>query len=309
MEMQKSKGGLWAEPTERAALFEAFCQDFDRLGSRIRDVRVEVLDHGSVTLLDFMGTDSSIARDARTSYGRNKQFKTTLEDEKLIRYLMRHRHTSPFEMAEMKFYIEMPIFVARQWVRHRTGSMNEMSGRYVELPEIYHMPETWRGQAKINKQGSEGDVTHSRMALAFMQGSNPDYGVFCEEAAFREYRSRLAAGVSREQARECLPLSTYTGFVWKQDLHNLLHLLHLRMDSHAQAEIRAYANVIAVMVEVMFPLTWRAFSDYVLNAVTFSRQELTLLKTAIRDKAVNEGSMGNNEFDEFLSKLKKVSDA
>lgn len=231
---------------------------------------VRILDHGSLQLLDVMGSDESIEAAARVSYGKGTRTKT--ETRGLIRYLMKHRHTSPFEMAEMQFKVKCPIFVARQWVRHRTANMNEMSGRYSEMPNEFWLPDEWRGQGTVNKQGSEGTV-----ALGGSVGTGD-----LEREAFQEYRHRLNSGVSREMARSCLPLSTYTEFVWKIDLHNLLHFLSLRLDSHAQAEIREYAQRIAGWVKIYFPLTWEAFVDYRLEAVTFSMQEMQFLKILAR---------------------------
>ena len=243
------------------------------------DFRVyEVLDHGEIQLVDYMGSDEAIERAARVSYSGGDESRKKSDRRGLIRYLMRHRHTSPFEMAELVFRVKCPIYVQRQWIRHRTASVNEISGRYSELPNEYHEQSEWRAQSSSNKQGSEGSVEeYEPLRFATSAGSWEWLGT-TESAAFDEYRNRLDAGVAREQARTCLPLSTYTEFVWKINLHNLLHFLSLRLDSHAQQEIREYAQHIAGIVEKAFPLTWEAFKDYRLDAITLSGPEVRAIQ-------------------------------
>ena len=230
-----------------------------------------VLDNGFVRLVDFMGDDSSIVQAARVSYGDGT--KKVNEDRGLIRYLMRNRHTTPFEMCEIKLHVRVPMDCWRQWIRHRTASVNEYSTRYsiaIDAAKITK-PDEWRVQATGNRQGSEGLIDE-----------DTGYRLSQQEAEFhvagRElYEERLKAGVAREQARKDLPLSTYTEAYWKIDLHNLLHFLELRMDSHAQYEIRQYANVIGQIVSKWVPLTWEAFLDYRLNAMSLSATEVEFM--------------------------------
>ncbi|NNJ27942.1 Thymidylate synthase ThyX [Planctomycetes bacterium LzC2] len=220
-----------------------------------------VLDDGFVTLVDVMGDDGAVVQAARVSYGEGT--KTVSSDRGLIRYLMRHSHSTPFEMAELKFLFRMPMDAWRQQIRHRTANVNEYSTRYSVAIDAAQTtpPDAWRTQAKSNRQGSDGflpaDVGEAMTAAETEL-----------QAKSREvYEARLEAGVAREQARKDLPLATYTEAYWKVDLHNLLHYLALRMDSHAQKEIRDYATAIGEqIVAPLFPLTWEAFSDYRLDA-------------------------------------------
>jgi thymidylate synthase (FAD) len=246
----------------------------------MKDFQQQVLDKGFVRLVDWMGTDAEICEAARVSYLNHAGVKPSEEDDNnLIRYLLRHRHTSPFEMAEIKFHLKMPIFVARQWVRHRMSSTNEVSGRYRELPfECFELgPDEWRKQSKSNKQGSSEDVVSGEGEiedLMYMQGQ-------IHQEAEETYQGYLETGVAKELARKDLPLSIYTEFYWKIDLHNLLHFLGLRMDSHAQQEIREYANVIGDIVKQLFPQTWQAFLDYRFNAITLSAIDIQVLRAYI----------------------------
>lgn len=227
-----------------------------------------VLDDGLVRVVDYMGSDESIVQAARVSYGAGT--KRIHEDRGLIRYLMRHRHTTPFEMCEIKLHVRVPMDCWRQWIRHRTASVNEYSTRYsVAIDSAQATPaDAWRLQSKRNKQGSEEYLDPSRGA------------VFSEKEAElhamsrKVYEERLAEGLSREQARKDLPLSTYTEAYWKTNLYNLFHFLKLRMDAHAQEEIRAYANVIGnEVVSRWCPIAWEAFLDYSLNALELSAIE------------------------------------
>jgi thymidylate synthase (FAD) len=234
---------------------------------------IRVLDEGFVRVVDYMGDDSAIVQAARTSYG--KGTKRRHEDRGLLRYLMRHAHTTPFEMCEIKLHVRVPMDVWRQWIRHRTASVNEYSTRYSEAIDAAQRtdPGAWRLQSAGNRQGSSG-------LLPMEQGS----GLSDEENRLQRqardiYVARLAAGVAREQARKDLPLSTYTEAYWKIDLQNLLHFLELRMDAHAQQEIRAYANVIGnQIVAAWVPLTWEAFLDYRRGGTRLSRIESTILE-------------------------------
>lgn len=232
----------------------------------------QVLDDGFIRVVDYMGSDESIVQAARVSYG--KGTKKIHEDRGLIRYLMRHLHTTPFEMCEIKLHVRVPMDCWRQWIRHRTANVNEYSTRYsVAIDSAQTTPEDeWRFQATGNRQGSAGYI-------------DPESG---KELSQKEqellkltrevYDERLAKGIAREQARKDLPLSTYTEAYWKIDLHNLLHFLYLRMDSHAQNEIRKYAEVIGnEIVAKWCPITWEAFLDYRVNSSHMTRLEMEIL--------------------------------
>ena len=237
----------------------------------------KVLDKGFVKLLDIMGDDNAITDAARVSTGNNQKEKTKKENERLIRYLWRNLHTSPFEMVELKFYCKMPVLTARQWIRHRTANVNEISGRYSILASEFYEPEVWRQPDSINKQGSQIILDSE----GFDEYINSLYKTSCEDA-FKKYEEMIAAGVANEMARMHLPVSTYTEWYWKIDLRNLLHFLNLRLDFHAQYEIRVYAEAMADIVKRMCPMAWKAFEDYTLNAVTFSAQEWDVIKKQVQ---------------------------
>ena len=237
-----------------------------------------VLNDGFVRLVDYMGSDASIVQAARVSYG--KGTKRVHEDRGLIRYLMRHRHTTPFEMCELKLHVRVPMDCWRQWIRHRTASVNEYSTRYSEAIDATQRTaeDAWRRQATSNRQGSAG--TLDREAGAQLSARERELQALAREV----YNERLARGVAREQARKDLPLSTYTEAYWKTNLHNLLHFLALRMDASAQQEIADYANVIGYqIVQPWVPMTWEAFVDYRLEALTLSRVEQTVISALGRE--------------------------
>lgn len=265
---------------------------------------IKCLDHGFVRLVDFMGDDGSIVQSARVSYG--KGTKSVREDTTLIRYLMRHQHTSPFEMVELKFHIRLPIFVARQWIRHRTANVNEYSGRYSEMTDDFYIPELdqIRTQDEVNKQGrSEKQIDAS--TAAEILGSMEQH----QKESYNEYLSYLEKGVAREIARINLPLSSYTEWYWKIDLHNLFRFLKLRLDWHAQYEIRVYAEAIANIVKELYPISFKAFSDYVLNSVTFSYAELSKLKDLFKNIKVEQLDNSDTEFSKFeMIELQKKID-
>lgn len=244
------------------------------------DGAVRVLDHGFVNLVDVMGDDSSIVQAARVSYG--KGTKTVNEDEGLIRYLMRHQHTTPFEMVEFKFHCRMPIFVARQWIRHRTANVNEMSARYSEMPDLFYepAPELCTTQSAQNKQGGTGSPVEGAEEVAATFGKS-------QREVYRQYESYLAKNMRRELARVNLPVSLYTEWYWKIDLHNLFHFLKLRMDKHAQYEIRVFAEAMAEMVKAKVPVAWKAFEDYSLKSVLFSQLELEALRRIVAGEDPN----------------------
>jgi thymidylate synthase (FAD) len=240
--------------------------DRQSLLDSLRWKKFRVLDDGFVTLVDVMGDDKAVVDAARVSYGVGTR--KVSDDRGLIRYLMRHRHTTPFEMAEVKLLVRVPMDTWRQWIRHRSANVNEYSTRYsIAIDAAQRTPaDQWRLQSSENRQGSEGFLpAEIGRQLSDAEREFQDY-------ARRVYEHRLEAGVAREQARKDLPLATYTEAYWKIDLHNLLHFLSLRMDSHAQWEIRQYATTIGEqLVAPLFPLVWEAFVDYRLNAMFLSR--------------------------------------
>ena len=231
-----------------------------------------VLDDGFVRVVDYMGSDSAVVQAARVSYGAGT--KRVHEDRGLIRYLLRHGHTTPFEMCEVKLHVRVPMDCWRQWIRHRTANVNEYSTRYsvaIDAMQATAASE-WRAQATDNRQGSSSAVP-SDVGTRLSENERT-----LQQHARSVYDERLAMGVAREQARKDLPLSTYTEAYWKIDLHNLLHFLRLRMDSHAQHEIRAYANVIGNEVVARWcPITWGAFNDYQLGAIQLSALEKSVV--------------------------------
>lgn len=234
-----------------------------------------ILDHGYLTLIDVMGTDKDIARSARVSYNNHNSQKIDADDRRLINYLMKNRHTSPFEMCELKFQVKCPIFIARQWMRHRTGSFNEISGRYSDFSQnACYIPEkeNIKKQSKDNKQCSGEVIEDSDWILFAME--------HLSKQAFKTYNDFITykdALLSREMARIILPLSTYTEFIFKVDLHNLLHFITLRNHPHAQWEIQEYARALGEVVQDLFPFTWDAFDNYVIRAKTISRDDLEAL--------------------------------
>ena len=238
----------------------------------LRWKKFPVLNDGFVCLVDCMGCDAAIVQAARVSYGDGTR--RVSDDRTLIRYLLRHRHTTPFEMAGLKFLIRVPMDCWRQWIRHRTANVNEYSTRYSLAIDSMQTtePDAWRIQATSNRQGSDGfcDVDLGDV----LTHSEADF----QQAARDLYQQRLDLGIAREQARKDLPLSTYTEAYWKMDLHNLLHFLMLRMEGHAQLEIREYAAAIGEeIVKPLFPLTWEAFEDYILEAMTLTRLDREMI--------------------------------
>lgn len=239
---------------------------------------VKVLDHGHVTLHEVMGSDASISRAARLSYGGiGGAPRTPTQEAQLLRYLMRHKHTSPFEMGEMLFEVKLPIFVARQWIRHRTANVNELSARYTQLPAEMFMPEEAELllQSTDNKQGREDSDGFDNTQKWAMQRAIRHV----HQEAYNTYEDLLNGyGLTRELARGVLPLNTYTVMIWKIDLHNLFHFLKLRTDENAQKEIVAYADVIEKFVKLKFPISHHAWLDYSKNAYTLSAMELEFVQ-------------------------------
>lgn len=272
---------------------------------------VPVLDHGFVRVIDYMGDDGAVVQAARVSYGRGTR--RVSEDAGLIRYLMRHRHTTPFEMCEIKYHVKLPIFVARQWIRHRTANVNEYSARYSILDREFYLPapEHLAAQSQANRQG-RGEVLEGEEAAAVLDLLRGDAMRTYEHYAWmlNEGGEGVAAdpgrkGLARELARMNLTLNTYTQWYWKTDLHNLLHFLSLRADAHAQYEIRAYAEAMLRSVEAWVPATYAAFRDYRLGAVTFSAGMLAVLRRMLAGEAVEQKGSGlsRREWEEMMTAL------
>jgi thymidylate synthase (FAD) len=272
----------------------------------LKTKEIKVLNHGFVRLVDFMGNDDSIVQAARVSYG--KGTKTVREDEALIRYLLRHEHTSPFEMVEFCFHCKMPIFIARQWVRHRTASINEYSGRYSEIKDEYYIPDEWRFQDKINKQGSNSLKDLENEFYNYPEQATKEY-IKNIDSSFSLYKDLLSYNIGKEMARMNLPVASYTEWYWKIDLKNLLHFLKLRLDGHAQKEIQVYGEAIYEIIKQIVPVTCKAFEDYILNAVKFSSDESKIIKDFLKDSKkelfeVAEKTLSKGEFREFQEKMK-----
>lgn len=262
------------------------------------------LDKGFVRLIDVMGDDSSIVQAARVSYGTGT--KKVHEDRGLIRYLLRHLHTTPFEMVEFKFHVKLPIFVARQWIRHRTANVNEYSGRYSEMKDEFYVPslDQIRPQSVVNKQGRGEEAFPQEQAQAIAERMRTT-----QDGLYDEYQDLLGENLAREIARINLPVSNYTEWYWKVDLHNLFHFLKLRIDPHAQYEIRVYGGAMAEIVRQIVPVAYEAFEDYILHSRRFSRNELRALRsylTTLPDtvEALEPFGLKGREAREFLDKLR-----
>jgi thymidylate synthase (FAD) len=249
-------------------------------GKNIMDLQkhhYNILDSGYLTLIDVMGTDKDIARSARVSYNNHESQKTDEDDKRLINYLMKNHHSSPFEMCELKFQVKCPIFVARQWMRHRTWSFNEISGRYTEFDDEFYSPLQSRvkAQSETNKQCSGQDLgEHIQDKVCNIINQTTD-------DSFEAYKKAIELKCARELSRIVLPLNTYTTFIAKVDLSNLLKFIQLRDHPHAQWEIQEYARALGKIVQDLFPWTWNAFDNYVLGARTVSRYDLENLKKQI----------------------------
>lgn len=258
-----------------------------------------VLDHGLVRVIDYMGDDAAICQAARVSYGTGT--KSVQNDEGLIRYLMRHWHSTPFEMCEVKLHVKLPVFVARQWIRHRTANVNEYSARYSILDREFYIPapEHLAAQSSQNNQG-RGEVLQGDEAARVLDLLRED-----AMRSYDNYQSMLSQdgqqGLARELARMNLPANIYTQWYWKVDLHNLLHFLRLRADSHAQFEIRAYADIMCRITRDWVPAAFDAFRDYRMNAVNLSAQAADTLKRRLSGEVVTQetSGMGAREWREF----------
>ena len=270
---------------------------------------VPVLDHGFVRVIDYMGDDAAIVQAARVSYGRGTR--RVSEDAGLIRYLMRHRHSTPFEMCEIKYHVKLPIFVARQWIRHRTANVNEYSARYSILDREFYLPapEHLAAQSEANRQG-RGEILSGQEAAHVLDLLREDatrcYDHYAEMLNEDEPHDPSRRGLARELARMNLTLNTYTQWYWKIDLYNLFHFLSLRADPHAQYEIRAYAEAMLGTVAAWVPLAHQAFLDYRLGAVTLSAQMLAVVRRMLAGEVVEQADSGLNrrEWAELMGALR-----
>ncbi len=259
-----------------------------------------VLDHGFIRVVDYMGDDSAIVQAARVSYGAGT--KHVSNDEGLIRYLMRHWHSTPFEMCEVKLHVKLPVFVARQWIRHRTANVNEYSARYSILDREFYIPapEQLAAQSTVNNQG-RGEVLTGDEAARVLEMLKSD-----ANRSYDHYEAMLSQegqqGLARELARMNLPANVYTQWYWKVDLHNLFHFLRLRADAHAQYEIRVYAEAIAQAVKDWVPLAFAAFEDYRMGGVTLSAKAIAVLKRRLAGETVGQeaSGMSKGEWREFV---------
>ena len=270
----------------------------------------KVLDHGFVRVIDYMGDDSSIVQAARVSYG--KGTKKLNQDKNLINYLLSHRHTTPFEMNEIKFHIKLPIFVARQWIRHRTANVNEYSARYSILDNEFYIPKAndVKPQSQLNNQGREGEIEKDlkkHYLSLIKENAKINFSSYKHLLNVDEDGNTLdekRPGIARELARMVLPLSSYTQWYWKIDLHNLMHFLALRFDDHAQYEIRVYAKVMLDLVKKWVPLTYDAFTRNRVNSLTLSSEAIEYLKMKIKNKKISKTKINKRELDN----LKKIFD-
>jgi thymidylate synthase (FAD) len=281
---------------------------------RLIGVKHPVLSHGFVVLVDYMGNDAAIVQAARVSYGQGTR--TVRDDRGLVRYLMRHRHTTPFEMVEFKFLVRLPIFVARQWVRHRASSLNEYSARYSIVPDEYEVPlaEEVRHQSTRNRQG-RGDPLPPEVVDRFRTDLD---GV--SQQAYAAYSKALDAGVARETARLVLPVAFYTQWYWKVNLHNLFHFLSLRLDAHSQEEIRLYAAEVAKLARVVCPVAFEAFEEFQVEGMDLGKRERKAMRALLEGKSPTEACelaglpltrddgtpMSSGEGVEFLGKLERI---
>ncbi len=262
---------------------------------KLLDQSISVLDHGFVRLVDYMGGDARIVQTARVSYGEGT--KTLREDAGLIDYLLRHEHTSPFEHVVFELHCKMPIFVARQWIRHRTARLNEISGRYSVMKDEFYLPprDHISLQSTDNKQGRESEAVPPGLQDKVLDLLKQD-----QSASYANYSEILHDGIARELARINLPLSMYTEWYWQMDLKNMLHFLKLRMDAHAQWEIQEYARAIARIVKAVCPLAYQSFERHVLRGAKFSSDEIAAVNDLIAGK---ENPLKGRRLAEFKDKL------
>lgn len=265
------------------------------------DKPIPCLDKGFVRLVDYMGGDARIVQSARVSYGAGT--KTVREDKGLISYLMRNHHTSPFEQVQLTFHAKMPVFVARQWVRHRTARLNEISGRYSVMEDEFYVPEPSqiRRQSERNKQGRSDEELEPAVQREIL-----DQLVNEQTQIYAGYQHSLERGAARELARINLPLSLYTEWYWQIDLHNLFHFIRLRVDPHAQYEIRVYADAMAECAKAVAPFAWEAFEQHVLNSVQFGEAECRALTAMLQGEEPSLEGRALATFNDKLDRLKSI---
>jgi thymidylate synthase (FAD) len=264
----------------------------------ILDKEFKVLDKGFVRLVDYYGNDSRIVQSARVSYGAGT--KTVREDKLLIDYLWQNEHTSPFEQVVFTFHCKLPIFVARQWIRHRTARVNEVSGRYSVMKEEFYVPSDDKisYQSKNNKQGRSQEDVPTELRSDVLDIINK-----LNQGSYSAYQSMIEKGIAKELARVCLPLNLYTEWYWQIDLKNLLHFLRLRMDEHAQYEIREYANVMAEMVKKICPFTWESFEEHTLCGARLSKTDLGVLERLYKGEKIDKE---DKAYQQLRTKLKFI---
>ena len=268
----------------------------------------KALDHGFVRVIDYMGNDSSIVQAARVSYG--KGTKQLNQDKSLINYLLSHRHSTPFEMNEIKFHVKLPIFVARQWIRHRTANVNEYSARYSILDNEFYIPNSkeLKPQSKTNNQGRSGDLDENekKMYMRVLRENSKDsfqkYNFLLNQNDDEAKSDLDRQGLTRELSRIVLPLNSYTQWYWKIDLHNFMHFLALRFDEHAQYEIRVYAEIMMNLMKKWVPLTYEAFLKNRLDSLVLSSEAIKFIKNKFHGKSNKETKISKREVDE----LKKI---
>ena len=264
---------------------------------KLLDQEIQVLDKGFVRLVDYMGNDERIVQAARVSYGEGT--KITRKSDALIDYLLQHRHTSPFEHVVLELHCKLPVFVARQWIRHRTARVNEISGRYSVMKEEFYLPPEAQVsfQSEDNKQGRSTTEVPPALRQKVLDLLRKDHG-----SAYATYQELIKDGIAKELARICLPLSMYTEWYWQMDLHNLFHFIALRADSHAQWEIQEYARVIARIAQAIAPAAYAAFERHMLQSRTFSADELDALRVMLDGKP---NPLEGNKRSRFEAKLAK----
>lgn len=318
VKMSNSKAYADKSPAEKETQAESRMERIEvTYANSIIGKQIPVLNHGFLALVDYMGSDSSIVQAARVSYGSGT--KSVHDDAGLIRYLLRHDHTTPFEMVELKFIARMPIFVARQWVRHRTASINEYSARYSIVKDDYYLPsiETMQAQSTSNRQGREEGKLSKEVREDFISKIKEK-----SDGAYKLYMEMIDAGVARELARMVLPVNFYTEWYWKSNLHNTFHFLALRLDPHAQWETRQYAVAMANIVKSVAPIAYSAFDDFVLSSVKLSKKEQHAIDMIINGMEITEACkmaklplrrednkpIKTGEGPEFLAKLERIKE-
>lgn len=271
---------------------------------KLIDQEIPVLDKGFVRLVDYLGGDERIVQAARVSYGAGT--KSYRQDRGLIHYLLKNEHTSPFEQVQLTFHCKMPIFVARQWVRHRTARLNEISGRYSIMKDEFYVPsvDQMRTQSEDNKQARSDECLDANLSRTMLEEMLAD-----QTQLYSHYEGMIEMGLAREVARANLPLSLYTEWYWQIDLHNLLHFLRLRMDPHAQYEIRVYAEAMAKCAQAVAPLAFEAFEEHVLGAVKFSKAECAALVAMLEDRPITLEGRPLAAFEAKIAKMRAAHPA